>query len=305
MKTILFFGECMLEEQESQDSTNQSGIKFGGDTFNTAVYLSRLTNSEEIKIQYATSVGKDKSSRVFLDYCSRENISTDYVTISPTRELGKYWIRNSKDGERTFRYDRKNSAARYYFENPATPLEIGLRENQFDYFYFSGISLLILNSYHREYFLVELKNYKKRGGKIIFDNNFRHGLTKDEPFEFYSKVMQLADLVFLSEEDEDIIYKELGIKSILNRVDLWGVRETVIKQGAKGCAIYYRKKLTIIPSLRNVVPVDTTAAGDSFAAGYLSIKLTNNDQKLAAEKGHLIASKVISYPSAIIPKELM
>ncbi|WP_312059146.1 PfkB family carbohydrate kinase, partial [Pantoea septica] len=51
--------------------------------------------------------------------------------------------------------------------------------------------------------------------------------------------------------------------------------------------------------------IDTTAAGDSFSAGYLSQRLTGGSPQAAAERGHLTASTVIQHRGAIIPLAAM
>ena len=51
--------------------------------------------------------------------------------------------------------------------------------------------------------------------------------------------------------------------------------------------------------------IDTTAAGDSFSAGYLAVRLTGGSAEEAAKRGHLTASTVIQYRGAIIPREAM
>ena len=51
--------------------------------------------------------------------------------------------------------------------------------------------------------------------------------------------------------------------------------------------------------------IDTTAAGDSFSAGYLAVRLTGGPPEAAAQRGHLTASTVIQYRGAIIPREAM
>ena len=51
--------------------------------------------------------------------------------------------------------------------------------------------------------------------------------------------------------------------------------------------------------------VDTTAAGDSFAAAYIAARLAGSDPVEAAEAGHRLASVVIGYPGAIIPAYAM
>ena len=51
--------------------------------------------------------------------------------------------------------------------------------------------------------------------------------------------------------------------------------------------------------------VDTTAAGDSFAAAYLAARLDGADPIEAARAGHRLAGVVVCYPGAIIPGEAM
>ncbi len=51
--------------------------------------------------------------------------------------------------------------------------------------------------------------------------------------------------------------------------------------------------------------VDTTAAGDSFAAAYLAARLNGADPVEAARAGHHLASVVVCYPGAIIPRSAM
>jgi 2-dehydro-3-deoxygluconokinase len=51
--------------------------------------------------------------------------------------------------------------------------------------------------------------------------------------------------------------------------------------------------------------VDTTAAGDSFAAAYLAARLAGADPIEAARAGHHLAGVVVGYPGAIIPRSAM
>jgi 2-dehydro-3-deoxygluconokinase len=51
--------------------------------------------------------------------------------------------------------------------------------------------------------------------------------------------------------------------------------------------------------------VDTTAAGDSFAAAYLAARLSGADPAAAAAAGHRLAGIVVGYPGAIIPRQAM
>jgi 2-dehydro-3-deoxygluconokinase len=51
--------------------------------------------------------------------------------------------------------------------------------------------------------------------------------------------------------------------------------------------------------------VDTTAAGDSFSAGYLAKRLTGGNTEEAAIAGHKLAGTVIQHAGAIIAKQAM
>ena len=51
--------------------------------------------------------------------------------------------------------------------------------------------------------------------------------------------------------------------------------------------------------------VDTTAAGDSFAAAYIAARLGGADPVEAARAGHRLAGVVVCYPGAIIPRSAM
>jgi 2-dehydro-3-deoxygluconokinase len=51
--------------------------------------------------------------------------------------------------------------------------------------------------------------------------------------------------------------------------------------------------------------VDTTAAGDSFAAAYVAARLAGADPLDAARAGHRLAGVVVCHPGAIIPRAAM
>ena len=82
----------------------------------------------------------------------------------------------------------------------------------------------------------------------------------------------------------------------------------VIKRGAESCLVAMAgEALVEVPAVKlpKEKVIDTTAAGDSFSAGYLSVRLTGGDATEAAKRGHLTASTVIQYRGAIIPRDAM
>jgi len=302
MKSIVFFGECMLENQ------SDGNIHFGGDTLNTALYLARTTMSERLMVSYATAVGTDNVSEKLVQYWQQEGINNQYISQFDDKSIGSYSIQTDNNGERTFVYDRLNSAVRYYFQNDHTNFTFALTNKTCDYVYISGISLAILGDADRIKLLNMLTVFKNKGGYIIFDNNYRETLWQNvDPIFTYMQVMQLADLVFLTDEDEYALYGGNTVESILERTDQWQIPEVVIKQGAKPCIIKHKNKISTVESMTisaNRI-IDTCAAGDAFSAGYLAKRLMDESVIGAARFAHQLAGEVIQHSGAIILKENM
>ena len=85
------------------------------------------------------------------------------------------------------------------------------------------------------------------------------------------------------------------------------IPEVVIKRGADPTLV--RQELTSewLRISTQVVQqvIDTTAAGDAFAAGYLSRRLCGHNAENSAIFGNTLAARVIQHRGALIPLEAM
>mgnify|MGYP000324236125 CR=1 FL=1 len=170
MSKIVIFGECMVELVNRGADTLSKG--YAGDTYNTAVYLKRCAH--DISVSYLTAIGADFLSDELLFKMGEEEINTDQVYRSNDRNLGLYMVRTDKHGERTFAYWRANSAA-----TQTMNLFNGSLNNA-DVFYFSGISLAILDDAQRLKLFDLVDSVRAAGGKVVFDPNYRPRLWKDQ-----------------------------------------------------------------------------------------------------------------------------
>ena len=301
---IAFFGECMVEISGSPLTK-----KFGGDTLNTALYLSRLTQNKDLSVHYATGLGGDELSQNMIDSWQLEGIQTNFVERIANKLPGLYMVETDETGERHFHYWRNDAAVKSYFQaNDLNKLEIALTEKQVDAVYISGISIAILDDTSRERLLKAIGVFSNQGGKVIFDNNYRPQLwTTDQAQYWYAKLLPLVDIALITEDDDLLVWG--NSESVQQRCLRLGCQEIVIKRGCEPCKIVQVESGKVAESYVSATAVanvvDTCAAGDSFAAGYLAARLTGESATEAAELGHQLASTVIQYSGAIIPVSAM
>lgn len=304
MPKIAVIGECMIELSEKNRALSRS---FGGDTLNTAVYLTRQTKSK-LDVYYVTGLGVDGFSDEMLSAWQNESINTSLVQRLENRLPGLYFIETDDTGERTFHYWRNEAAARYWLLSDKAD-EICDRLAQFDYLYLSGISIAILDEASRAKLLDCLKRCRANGGKVIFDNNYRPRLWQnvEETQRAYRDVLGCTNIAFLTLDDEDMLWGKQPVEQVTERTRAFGVTEIVIKRGSDSCLACTADRIDDVPAVKlpKEKVIDTTAAGDSFSAGYLAARLTGSDSAASAARGHLVASTVIQYRGAIIPLSAM
>lgn len=309
MVQILAVGEVMVELAPAGITAedNLMRLGFAGDTYNSAVYAARLG----LKVGYFTRLGDDPYSAQAIARMKAEDLETSGVEMVAGRTPGLYMIANQANGERTFTFWRAQSPARELFASPASIQAFQARLNTTKYVYFSGISLGIISEPAREQFFTLLKIYRSQGGKVIFDNNYRQQLWP-EPHEA-QLAMQLAlecsDIALLTDDDYARLWGDAHFEQVLTRCKQAGVAEVVLKCGPNPVCIAqlnpqgrYSTAEVAVPPVANVI--DTTAAGDSFNAGYLYSRLNNNEPVAAAQFGSRCASIVIAHRGAIVDRAI-
>lgn len=300
---VALIGECMIELQQHANSTLKQS--FGGDTLNTAVYLSRLLGSAA-QVDYVTALGDDSFSDAMCAIWTEEGIGLSRVQRLPGRLPGLYCIQTDANGERRFLYWRNEAAVRECFTTPAAdPILAALPE--YDVLYFSGITLAVLGEVGRARLLSTLGDARDRGARVVFDNNYRPRLWRsvDQARQAYRTVMHEVDVALLTEEDEQALFGYTDSEQIMSAYRDMGLAEVVIKRGAQSCLVRADNRRYEVPAHPVQKVIDTTAAGDSFSAAYLAKRLRGGSPQEAAEAGHGLASLVIQHPGALIPRGVM
>ncbi|AJQ93213.1 sugar kinase [Gynuella sunshinyii] len=297
---LALIGECMIELRGPMFGALQQS--WGGDTYNTAIYLRRMLD-HHFDVHYITGLGEDQLSHFLLHAWQEEGLNVGDVTLVSGKRPGLYQISVDEDGERSFQYWRNDSAAKYIFDEQSGDV-LAAQFQRFEWLYLSGISLAILTPLGRRNLLDALALYAGNGGRIVFDNNYRPLLwpSVDVCQAAYREVLSLAHLALLTADDEQVLWGHNSVEEILAHYDC---EEVVIKRGSEPCVIRHQQRLVEVGAQRVENVVDTTAAGDSFAAGYWFGRLTGLSPEESARCGHRLAATVIQHPGAIIPKSFM
>ena len=292
---IVCLGEGMVEERVAADGTVTR--HYGGDTLNTAIHLARLG----CRVSFLTAIGCDAESDSLLAAWSGEGVDSSLVLRHPDRHAGSYRIALDAAGERSFSYDRCNSAARAMFALETAEAAMADAKRA-QLFVFSLISLAILPDDGRNGLLDLAHNVRANGGQVAYDGNNRPALwrSKDEACRWHDAAIATADIGLPTLEDEIALKSEQDIHQLAAHWVWLGCGEVVVKAGSAGCLL---PAGTMRPPPELFDPVDTSGAGDAFNAGYLGARLTGLDPEAAALVGHELAGWTILRAGAIPPRD--
>lgn len=304
MARIAAIGEVMVELAPYPKTTNDDkeimALGYAGDTFNTSVYMARTG----VQTDYVTLLGDDPYSAKIFELAESEAIGTSMMQKMAGRLPGMYLIRNAPDGEREFFYWRKEARARELFAEKAHTDLLIQQLMQCDYVYFSGITLSIISEKSREVLLQFVHNFRAQGGTVCFDTNYRPRLWEDQAVaqQIMLAMMSNTDIALLTLDDEELLWGDGSVSATRERYADCGVRELILKRGAKEVVIVTDNNEQHIPVPRVEGVVDTTGAGDSFNAGYVSARIQGRSPEQAAIHGIHCASIVIQNRGAVVDK---
>jgi 2-dehydro-3-deoxygluconokinase len=298
MTRVACIGECMIELKQAPGGLYSRG--FGGDTLNTAVYLARLG----VAVDYVTALGDDPLSDEMIAAWQAEGVGTANVARLPGKLPGLYLIMTDAKGERRFFHWRESAAARDLLDLPETD---GLLRSLsgYDLVYLSAITLSIFTESGRGRLLAALREARAAGTRIAFDTNFRARGWPDLDIarRVFRDAFETSDIALASTEDLLPLYAGESTDGLLARI---GSGEAVLKLAEPVSIVRFEGGAQRIAAVPVTAPVvDTTAAGDSFAAAYLAARLAGAAPAEAARAGHGLAGVVVCHPGAIIPRSAM
>jgi len=251
----------------------------GGSAANTIHGLAHLG----IESGFVGTVGNDDNGKFFKRDMEVNKITP--ILFRTMNETGRAMALISKDTERTF--------ATYLgaaIDLSAEDISHGIYKG-YDYFYIEGYLVQ-----DREMFEKALR-LAARAGLIICLDLASYNIVHQNVEFFKSMISQYVDILFANEEE---------IRSLTGRSPEEGAMEikdicdlVVIKLGAEGSFCICNEGMVRVDA-RPSKAIDTTGAGDLFAAGFIYGHMKGHSAETCGRIGAILAGKVIEIIGAKI-----
>jgi 2-dehydro-3-deoxygluconokinase len=291
-------GEALIELKRGSDGNFAPSC--GGDVFNTAIYLARAG----IAVAFATALGDDRYSDSVLALAAAEGVASRLMLRAPGRLPALCLAETGAAGERGLHYWRDGSPAGDLFELPDW-MRIAQALTAARLIYFSGITLSLYSNNGLGRLFAVLEVARAQGAKVAFDGNFRPRGWKGDLARTRAvcvEALKRVDIALPTFDDEAVLWGDPSPEATVARLQAFGIGEIVVKNGPHSALIAAGTACELVPVPEVLVPVDATAAGDGFNAGYLAARLSGSVAAEAAGAAHRLAANVIRHPGALAPR---
>ena len=266
------------------DTSAQITTQGGGAAANVATWLA--ANKE--KVYLVTRVGEDLPGEFLLKELDKYGVEHSPAQIKG-EITGSVILLIDKSGERTMFPDSG--------VNGTLALEDLPELSKFEVAYVSGYCLI--NAKSRINALKIMNKIREKNIPLVLDPG-TVGALRNIPHAEIHSWLNLSDVLILNEAEAKHISQrddlEAAIENLLKLTDL-----LVIKRGERGAFAQYKELRVSFDSVGQSKVLDTTGAGDAFAAGFISSWFRNKDLKAALEKGTEYAQKCINKVGARPP----
>lgn len=291
MKKILCIGDLALDVisqlkepiNYGNDTASRISSHPGGQAANVATWITRTRS----KAQLVARVGNDPVGFALISDLDKYGVEHMNLMHSG-RPTGVVVILVDSNGERTMFPDNGANADLEVSDLP--PLD------DVDGVYVSGYALLDFRS--REAVLSMIAKIKATGKPIYFDPTTTGAMkivSRDEVLSW----VKLMDGILLNSEEALYLGDAKDVETAEKNLTAY-TPLVVIKLGSRGAMAVHKDIIAKVSAVTTNV-VDTTGAGDSFAAGFIPKWLETNDLEAALSAGTALAAKCVATVGARPP----
>ncbi len=277
MQSLLSYGEVLVDLlPNSADNSSYSPLA-GGAPANVAVAYAKLGGSA----YFAGGISEDNFGAMLMQQLALEGVNTRYVEIVKDANTAMVLVSLDPTGERSFNFYRHNSADTKYTKKHIDEIDW----QELKVFHYCSNTLTNEQMYADTLYAID--NAKTHDTVISFDVNLRQQLWQDvtQLPDRVEACISISDIVKLSRDEAIYLAnaRQLEITSYCNYLLSLGAKLILVTDGANAVQIITHNDAQLI-KVPQITAVDTTAAGDSFIAGflfYLMQSMQSNEQTFA------------------------
>ncbi|MDO4475180.1 MAG: sugar kinase [Lachnospiraceae bacterium] len=248
----------------------------GGDAINEATIITRMGHP----VKLISCFGDDMIGSMILEHCEKNGIDTSHIKLDKDKITGINIGLIGEDGERTFINNRSGSI--WTFEPEDVDLD-AVKDAKILCF-----ASIFNNPQLDERLMIPLFEKAKSQGMIICADIV--GAKKGETLEDIRKALSYVDYFFPNYDEAKEITGQDDPEAIADVLLSLGVKNVLLKIGKKGCLVKNAEESFVVPGYPHSNCIDTTGAGDNFAAGFISGLLEGKSLKECAQMANCVAS---------------
>lgn len=260
----------------------------GGDALNEAVALAHFGR----RVRLISKVGCDAPGDYILNTLQRAGVDTKHVIRQENLDTSINIVMIRSNGERSFITSRNSSLRKLSLQDILPALDAANM---------AGVKLVNLASMFVSHALsisdtAELfRNIKARGMILCADTTTAKNHETPEDLKC---ALQYLDYYFPNKSEAEIITGKTDLNEIADVFLSCGVKHVVIKIGSEGCFLKSANLQAIVPAWPRTHCIDTTGAGDNFAAAFIDALLDGKNPIECARYANAAASICVEHLGA-------
>ena len=256
---------------------DQIKTSFGGDGLNESVVLAALGND----VSFSTILGEDPSGHMIFDFLKRRGVKISEDVFREGIDTYISLVLIDETGERSF-VGSKNGSLRLY--------DLSDVKIDNDCKIVSFASLFISKMLNDEKLTVLFRKIKERGITLCVDTSS----IKNNEYALDMNCLSYIDYFFCNESEARQLCRSEDLMECETVLYQSGIRNVIIKASDKGC-LY---KGSFYPPAEKIRCIDSTGAGDSFVAGFISALSKGESVSSCIENANACGAKACQYVGA-------
>lgn len=265
-------------------STEDIHMTTGADALNEATILAKKGR----RVQLETVIGQDDAGKFIQAHCDDAGIMVRDACIKKDEKTGVNIVLVEQDGTRSFLTNPHGTLRSLKVEHIQMPFPESAKIVCF-------ASIFVFPKIGPDK-LVQIFSQAKMQGKIVCADMTKR--KKGETLEDMAEAFSYIDYLFPNDEEAMLLTETESVEEATECIKSTGVGNVIIKCGKRGCYIRTDVEKRWIAAEENVNCIDTTGAGDSFAAGFLNALLDGKGVKRCAKEGNRYGAEAVQHIGA-------